>query len=59
MMINSESLVPYSESDGEEYVEIGEVRALEISEVQLIREKFMKRCATCKTVKPPRTHHCS
>ena len=33
MMIKSESLVPYSESDGEEYVEIGEVRALEISEV--------------------------
>ena len=35
------------------------MRALDMSEVRLIREKFWKRCTYCTTVKPPRTHHCS
>ena len=55
----AKSMVAFSESEGEEYVEIGQVRALQAEEVRLIRRKFWKRCDFCATVKPPRTHHCS
>ena len=55
----AKSMVAFSESEGEEYVEIGQVRALQADEVRLIRRKFWKRCDFCATVKPPRTHHCS
>ena len=58
-LLPPKSMVAFSESEGEEYVEIGKVRALNMGEVLLIREKFWKRCEFCNTVKPPRTHHCS
>lgn len=32
--------VAYSESEGEEYIEIGQVRALDLDEVRVISEKF-------------------
>ena len=53
------NMVAFSESEEEEYIEIGSLRSLDLYEVKLIHEKFVKRCQHCKTVKPPRTHHCS
>lgn len=35
------------------------MRSLDLHEVELIRDKFIKRCEHCKCVKPPRSHHCS
>ena len=50
----------FSESVGEEYIEeLESLRSLAAFEVDLIHRKFTKRCEFCKTVKPPRTHHCS
>ena len=35
------------------------MRHLSDVEFILVYDKFIKTCDTCKTVKPPRTHHCS
>lgn len=51
--------VAYSESNGEEFIEIGSHRSFDYHEIELIRAKFINKCQFCKCVKPPRTHHCS
>ena len=40
-------MVAFSEESGEDMIEIGSLRSLDLHEVELIREKFMKRCEHC------------
>ena len=52
-------MVAFSEETGEDIIEVGSMRSLDVNEVELIRQKFLKRCEHCQCVKPPRSHHCS
>ena len=49
----------FTESEGEDYIEVESRRSLEPHEVALIKSKFTRMCDFCESVKPPRTHHCS
>lgn len=39
--------VAYSESNGEEFIEIGSSRSFDYHEVELIRDKFINPCQFC------------
>ena len=35
------------------------LNSMRMPEIEFVRDKFLKVCEFCHTVKPPRTHHCS
>lgn len=50
----------YAKISSDEELQLVEIEiVLSFDEFQFLRERLLKICNICKSVKPPRVHHCS